>query len=278
MAYAPGVQNRAGDYLMRGMESFGQSIGGAIIDVAKTNKENTKKAKVMDSAWDLMQGQGLVPAGASPQDFSVKDKALMFDGVMTATDLMGKAVARKANEAQIRRSNFMKTSRGVVDLESGSVMPGTEPVEKFSDYMFNTGGGLYNARTGSVVPGTSKAETDNIDPRFRQFQGPTVRFDQQTYGVWNPEKQVYEVQVAKAPGERGFDPKTGYYERGGGTDISGFPQWRDPAALMGAPGAVRQAAPAAAKPMDAKAQAALDWAKANPNDPRSAAILKKLGM
>lgn len=99
MAYNPSVTNHAGELLGRGISSMGRSIGDAL-------KENRKKASVMDRGWELMQSNGLVPQDSTPDDFSNRQKAKMFDGVMGATQLMGN-VARnnyyKARAAEASR-------------------------------------------------------------------------------------------------------------------------------------------------------------------------------
>lgn len=220
MAYNPSVTNHAGELLGRGISSMGRSIGDAL-------KENRKKASVMDRGWDLMKENNLVPADSTPDDFSNRRKAKMFDGVMGATALMGNLArnsyyAARADEAARPGRPWRPTA---VDVNGDGAPDGvmTSP--------------------NSYQPYKREADGSSAYP-WREGMPPMVLLDEGVAGVVDPSKRAYKPVVVRSQKVFGMNPQTGTYEERmvPNMDISRLKSYRDAAAPLSGSGGPSPAA------------------------------------
>jgi len=140
-----------------------------------------------------------------------------------------------------------------------------KPAVQTPKYM-TTGAGVFDPTTQSIVPGTAGA-ADRGPTQYTAFKAAQVMLDENTVGVWNP-KGYYDANPLKLMKLLGTNPKNGQYEEYTVPNFNtdGLPAYSD------TPAAKEQKQSA-----DTQDQQALEWARANPTDPRAIKIMERLG-
>lgn len=275
MGYNPGISYRGDLHISNGFRGLGRGIedAGRMMGVERMRNEDEDKQLQQDAkTYDFLAKQGYIDA-ADLMGMSPREKSQQVRGLMDATRI----------GSQVQQMDYQKLMGQ--NLENQMNAPAWQP--KQIDFNNDGTPDMLMTSPNSAVPVPSDSK-DQVAYPWHPGMPPQVLLGPNTVGVVDPKGGYYRPQNVKYSKVGNLGPQ-GYVESmAPNIDTANIPSYQDVVNLMGGPGVNTSSDPSGVdisvqdKPAESELadmdKQALEWANANPSDPRAAQIKAKLGV